>query len=133
MFGLILQALFAAAGLWLATRFVPGISADSWQTLFLAAVLLGVVNAIVRPVLVLLTLPITILTLGLFLLIINGLMLQLVDLFLDGFRVQGLIAAILGSIVVGLTSWVGSWFVGSRCWPRALDAGTNGEQPGSRP
>jgi putative membrane protein len=114
MFGLILQALFAAAGLWLATRFVPGISANSGQTLLLAAILLGAVNAIVRPILVILTLPITILTLGLFFLIINGLMLQLVAYIIDGFQVQGLIAAVIGSIVVGLTSWVGSWVVGSR-------------------
>jgi len=75
---------------------------------------LGIVNAIVRPVLIILTLPFTIITLGLFLLVINGLMLELVAFFLHGFHVHGLFAAILGSIVVGLTGWVGSWFIGSQ-------------------
>ena len=114
MIGFILRALIAALGLWLASRIVPGIEAYSWQSLLAAAFLLGIVNAIVRPILILLTLPFTIITLGLFLLVINGLMLELVSVFLHGFQVHGLIAAMLGSIVVGITGWVGSWFIGSR-------------------
>jgi putative membrane protein len=113
MIGFILRALIAAVGLWIAAKIVPGIGVDSWRTLLFAALLLGVVNAIVRPILILLTLPFTIITLGLFLLVINGLMLELVAFFLRDFHVHGLIAAILGSIVVGLTGWVGSWFIGS--------------------
>jgi putative membrane protein len=113
MIGFILRALIAALGLWLASKIVPGIEAHSWQSLLAAAFLLGIVNAIVRPILILLTLPFTIITLGLFLLVINGLMLELVALFLHGFQVHGLLAAMLGSIVVGLTGWVGSWFIGS--------------------
>lgn len=112
MIGFILRALIAAVGLWIAAKIVPGIAVDSWRTLLFAALLLGVVNAIVRPILILLTLPFTIITLGLFLLVINGLMLELVAFFLHGFHVHGLIAAIFGSIVVGLTGWVGSWFIG---------------------
>ena len=114
MIGFIIRALICAVGLWIATKIVPGIAADSWPTLLFAAVLLGLVNAIVRPILILLTLPFTIITLGLFLFVINGLMLELVAVFLHGFHVHGLVAAILGSIVVGLTSWVGSSFIGSR-------------------
>jgi len=112
MIGFILRALIAAVGLWIAAKIVPGIGVDSWGTLLFAALLLGLVNAIVRPILIILTLPFTIITLGLFLLVINGLMLELVAFFLHGFYVHGLIAAILGSIVVGLTGWIGSWFVG---------------------
>jgi len=114
MVGFILRALIAAVGLWIAARIVPGIEVDSWWTLLFAALLLGLVNAIVRPILIILTLPFTIITLGLFLLVINGLMLELVAFFLHGFYVHGLIAAILGSIVVGLTGWIGSWFIGPK-------------------
>jgi putative membrane protein len=114
MVGFVLRALIAAVGLWIATKIVPGIGADSATTLLFAAVLLGIVNAIVRPILIILTLPFTIITLGLFLLVINGLMLMLVAVFLHGFHVHGLFAAILGSIVVGLTGWIGSWFIGPK-------------------
>lgn len=114
MVGFILRALIAAVGLWIATKIVPGIGAESWQTLLFAALLLGLVNAIVRPILILLTLPFTIITLGLFLFVINGLMLELVAFFLRDFHVRGLFAAILGSIVVALTGWVGSWFIGPK-------------------
>ena len=112
MVGFIIRVLVTAAGLWLATQIVPGISVHSWKSLLAAALLLGIVNAIIRPILVFLTFPITIVTLGLFLLVINGLMLELVAFFLHGFHVHGLLAAILGAIVVGLTSWVASWFIG---------------------
>ena len=112
MTGFILRWIVGALGLWLASRIVPGIHIRGVETLLLAALLLGLVNAIVRPVVVFLTLPLTLVTLGLFLLVINGLMLELVAFFLHGFYVHGLIAAILGSIVVGLTGWIGSWFVG---------------------
>jgi len=114
MIGFILRALIAALGLWVASKLVHGIRIDSWGSLLAAGLLLGVVNAIVRPLLILLTLPFTIITLGLFLLVINGLMLKLVDFFLGGVHVHGLWAAILGSIVISLTSWVGSWFIGSK-------------------
>jgi putative membrane protein len=113
MIGFIIRAAVCALGLWLASRIVPGVHYDSVASLLWAGLVLGIVNAIVRPILVLLTIPITIITLGLFLLVINGLMLELVALFLHGFQVHGLLAAMLGSIVVGLTGWVGSWFIGS--------------------
>jgi len=112
MIGFIIRALITAGGLWLATQLHIGIYAHSWKSLLGAAVLLGIVNAIIRPSLVVLTFPITIITLGLFLLVINGLMLGLVSLLPIGFHVHGLGSAILGAIVVGLTSWVASWFIG---------------------
>lgn len=113
MIGFLIRAVVTASGLYLASKIVPGIHVTSLSSLAAAAILLGIVNAIVRPILVLLTFPITIITLGLFLLVINGLMLELVAFFIHGVEVRGLWAAILGAVVVGLTSWVASWFVGS--------------------
>jgi putative membrane protein len=112
MVGFLIRAAVVAVGLWVASRIVPGVSLSSNESLIWAALLLGVVNAFVRPILIILTIPITILSLGLFLLVINGLMVELVAYFLDGFQVAGLGTAILVSLVVSLTSWVISWFVG---------------------
>ena len=81
-----------------------------WAALF-AAFLLGIVNAIVRPVLIFFTLPITVLTLGLFLLVINGLMLWLVSGIVRGFHVNGFWGAVLGSILISIVSWVLSRFL----------------------
>jgi putative membrane protein len=103
----LLRALIAALGLWLACVIVPGIDADGIGTLILAALLLGIVNAIVRPVVVLLTLPLTLLTLGLFLLVVNAAMLGLVGALLPGFTVAGFWAAVLGALVTGVVSWAG--------------------------
>ena len=113
MVGFLIRAAVVAIGLWVASRIVPGISFASTESLIWAALLLGVVNSFVRPVLIILTIPITILSLGLFLLVINGLMIELVAHFLSSFHVEGLWPAILTSLVVSLTSWVISWFVGS--------------------
>jgi len=109
----IVRALIAALGLWLASRIVPGVDAPGgWTSLLVAAVLLGVVNAIVRPVVVVLTLPFTVVTLGLFLLVVNAAMLGLVGLMLKGFVVDGLWAGIFGSVVIGVVSWLGHLLIG---------------------
>jgi putative membrane protein len=112
MVGFLIRAAVVGLGLWLASRIVPGVTFASNESLILAALLLGAVNAVVRPILVILTLPITILTLGLFLLVVNGLMVELVAHFLQGFQVDGLGTAILVSLVVSLTSWIVSSLVG---------------------
>lgn len=113
MIRFIVRALIAALGLWLACRIVPGIRAPGgWTSLLIAAVLLGVVNAIVRPVVVVLTLPFTVVTLGLFLLVVNAAMLGLVGWLLRGFVVDGLWAGIFGSVVVGVVSWLGHLLIG---------------------
>ena len=106
------RVLIAALGLWLAAVLLPGVSYAGWLDLLLAALLLGVVNAIVRPVVFLLTLPITILTLGLFLLVVNAAMIGLVALLLPGFTISGLIPGILASIIVGVVSWIGGVVLG---------------------
>jgi putative membrane protein len=109
----IIRALIAALGLWLATQIVPGVDAPGgWTSLLIAAALLGVVNAIVRPVVFVLTLPLTVVTLGLFLLVVNAAMLGLVGLLLRGFVVDGLMAGIFGSVVVGVVSWLGHLLIG---------------------
>ena len=115
----ILRALVAALGLWVASRFVHGITVASIQSLLAAAVLLGVVNALIRPIVIVLTLPFTLITLGLFLLVINAGMLELVAMFLHGFKVHSFVAAILGSIVVSIVSWIGSFFIDSATRKRA--------------
>ena len=112
MQGFLLRAVVSGIGLWLASQIVPGIEFRSTETLIAAALLLGIVNAFVRPILVILTFPITLLTLGLFLLIINGLMIELVAFFLKGFVVSGFWPAFFAAIIVSLTSWVMSAWIG---------------------
>lgn len=103
----IIKIIIAAVGLWLASAIVPGIDYGSWTTLLLAGLLLGIVNAIVRPIVTILTLPITLLTLGLFLLVINAAMIGLVGWLLNDFTVAGFWPAIFAAIVTGAVSWVG--------------------------
>jgi putative membrane protein len=112
--GFAVRTLIAALGLWIASVVVPGVYFRGTGTLLFAAVLLGLVNAVVRPLVILFTLPIAVLTLGAFLLLINAAMLGLVALLLDGFRLDGFFPALFGSLVVSFTGWVASWYVGPR-------------------
>ena len=114
MAGFILRGLIAALGLWAATEMLSGISIDSAFTLVLAGLLLGVVNAIVRPFALLLSLPALLLTLGLFLLVVNAAMLGLVALMLPGFKIAGFWTAVGAALIVSIVSWIGSWFMGPR-------------------
>ena len=97
--------LALAAGLAAAAYVLPGIHIDSWQALAVAALVLGFVNAIVRPILLVLTLPITLLTLGLFYLVVNGVAFGLTAYAVPGFRLDGFGWAILGALVTSLLSW----------------------------
>jgi putative membrane protein len=103
----LIRAVFAAAGLWLADFVLRGVRIDSVATLVIAALLLGVINAFVRPVVTILTLPITLVTLGLFLLVVNAMMIGLVALLLAGFHVNGLVPGVGAAIITGLVSWIG--------------------------
>ena len=114
MLGFLLRLLVGAFGLWLASEWVPGIVVNGTWTLLGAALLLGIVNAVVRPILVILTLPITVVTLGLFLLVINAATLGLVAWMLDNFSIAGFWPAVFGAIIVSLTGWVASYFIGPR-------------------
>jgi putative membrane protein len=100
------HTFITAFALWIATELVRGIEVRGVLSLFLAALVFGLVNAFVRPVAVLLSLPLTILTLGLFLLVVNAAMLGLAALLVPGFRVESFGAALLGSIVVSVVSWI---------------------------
>jgi len=113
MTGFILRCVIVALGLWLATKILPGLQFDTAGTLLAAALLLGIVNAIIRPIAVILTLPLTLVTLGLFLIVINAGMLGLVALMLSGFAVSSFWTAIAGSLIVSLTSWIASGLIGN--------------------
>ena len=114
MIGFLVRAAVVALGLWLATLWVNGVTIDSPSTLILAGILLGIVNSVVRPIAILLTLPMTILTLGLFLPVINAAMLALVAWILPGMRIAGFWAAFWSAFLVSLTSMVGSWLIGPK-------------------
>src|SRR5262245_6133163 len=108
----IVRAIFAAVGLAIAAHLVRGVGYDNIGSLIAAAVLLGVVNAFVRPAVFVLTLPLTIISLGLFLLVVNAAMIGLVAVLLGGFHVDGLIPGVLAAIVTGVTSWLGGLVLG---------------------
>ena len=112
MKGFFFRLVITGLGLWVAETIVPGVQIDGWGNLAVAALLLGVVNAVIRPIILILTLPLTVLTLGFFILVVNGISVALVAWLMPGFTLSGLWAAILASIVVGLTSWFASAFVG---------------------
>jgi putative membrane protein len=112
MTGIVLRIVFVALGLWLAAEIFPGLRFDGPATLFAAALLLGIVNAIVRPIAIVLTLPLTLITLGLFLLVVNAGMLGLVALMLRGFQISGFWTAVGASLVVSAISWAASGLIG---------------------
>jgi putative membrane protein len=114
MRGFLLRVVIVAAGLWVASKLIPGVEiTDGWSLLW-AALVLGIINALVRPVVIIMTLPLTILTLGLFLLIINAAMLSLVAWMLDGVTVAGFWSAFFGAIVISLTGWIANGFIGDQ-------------------
>ena len=106
MVGFLFRAALSMVGLWIATRLVNGISIDDSRTLVLAGLVLGIVNAIVRPLAVILTFPLTLLTLGFFLMVVNAGMLGLTAWLLRGFHVDSFAAALLASLVVSVTGWI---------------------------
>jgi putative membrane protein len=115
----ILRCLVVAVGFWVAAQLLRGhgVYIQGWKTLLAASVLLGIVNGLVRPIVTLLTLPITILTLGLFLLVVNGLMVLLVGWLLHQFhdyhyRIDGLMPAIFTTVIIWLVSLVGNMVIG---------------------
>ena len=112
MSGIVLRTLITMLGLYLASALVSGVSISGAGTFILAALLLGLVNAVVRPILILLTFPVTVVTLGLFLFVINAAMFGLVASFLNQFVVAGFWSAVFGAIVVSITSTIASWYIG---------------------
>lgn len=113
MIGILLRAAITALALWVASQLLPGIHFETTGKLILAALLLGLVNALVRPIAFVLTLPITVLTLGLFLLVLNAAMIGLVALVVPGFTISGFWTAVGAAIIVALVSWAASTVIGN--------------------
>lgn len=114
MKGFIARTFITAFGLWIADTLLPGIRFDGVVSLWLSAFLLGVVNAVVRPLVVLLTLPITFLSLGLFMLVINGSMLMMVAAFVGSFHIAGLGSAVVASVILGVSGWLANGYIGDQ-------------------
>lgn len=102
----LMRIVLNTVGVLLAARIIPGISVASASAALLAGLALGVVNAIIRPVLIVLTLPFTLLTLGLFIFIVNAACLALVAWLVPGFSVHGFGSALIGSVFITLVSWL---------------------------
>jgi putative membrane protein len=113
MVGFLLRAAISALGLWVASQLLDGLHFTTPGKLLLAAVLLGVVNAFVRPLAFILTLPITVVTLGLFLLVLNAGMVALVAWMVPGFTISSFWTAVAAAIIVGVISWAASGLIGS--------------------
>jgi putative membrane protein len=111
MMVIITRWLIITLAIVLASQFVPGIRVDALSTAVIAACVLGLINMFVRPVLVLLTLPLSILTLGLFYFFINALLLMLVAHMVTGFKIENFFSAFLGSLVISFVSWLANSFI----------------------
>ena len=109
--GLLISLLLNTLALIITAYIVPGFQVDSFTSALLAAIVLGVINTIIKPILLFLTLPLTIVTLGLFIFVVNAIVLRLTSVFVSGFRVDGWMLAILGAIVLSLVSTILSMLV----------------------
>ncbi len=108
---LLLKWALCAAALIAVAYLYPGVHVDGFVAALIAALVLGIVNTLVRPVLVILTLPVTILTLGLFLFVINALMFWFVGSILGGFKVDGFVAALIGSLIYSALTLLINWMI----------------------
>lgn len=111
MIGLILRFLLSAAALGLTVRILPGLHVDGLRPLLISALILGVLNAVIRPVLILLTLPFNILTLGLFTFVVNAAMLGATAYIEKGFHIDGVLDALVGAVLLSVISGVLNWLV----------------------
>lgn len=103
---ILIHLAITAASLWVTTQLISGVTVSTTTALVLAALALGIVNAVVRPILHVLSLPLTFLTLGLFYFVVNGIAFGIAAAVVPGFEVSGLVAAILGALVLGIVSWL---------------------------
>ena len=111
MIVIIIRWLVITAAILLSSVLIPGIRIDSLSTAFIAAGALGLINVFIKPVLIILTLPLNIVTLGLFSFIINAFLLKMVAWFVTGFEVNGFLAALLGALVISLVNWLANRFI----------------------
>lgn len=108
MYSLITRLLINILALLLVAYLIPGISVDGFFSAFIVAILLGLLNIFIKPILILLTLPITLLTLGLFTFVINALLFWFVASFVEGFMVSGFLTALIGTVLYSIASGVGN-------------------------
>ena len=106
MFHILISWIVTTLAILVVTYLIPGVRVSSLGTAIVAAAILGILNALVRPILVVLTLPLTILTLGLFLFVINALMFQLAGALVPGFHVDSFWSALLGSLIVSIVAYI---------------------------
>lgn len=106
MIGIILSLVGNALALLVTTYFVPGVTIENYTTLFLAAISIGIVNAIIKPVLRLISLPITLVTFGIFALVVNAVCFMIAAYFVPGFEIDGFVTAIIGALVMSVASTV---------------------------
>ena len=111
MLVIITRWLIITMAILIASYFVPGIKVDALSTAVVAACVLGLINVFIRPVVVLLTLPLSILTLGLFYFFINAFLLELVSYFVTGFVVRDFFSAFFGSLIISIVSWLANSFI----------------------
>jgi putative membrane protein len=123
MTSFVLHWAVLALALWLTAQVVPGVSVSGWGALAVGSAVLGVVNTIVRPVITVLTLPLTIVTLGLFYLVVNGAAFGLAAALVPGFDVASFFAAVLGALVTGLAAWIAGAVVKPGAGPAASRRG----------
>ena len=111
MIMLLLRWVVNAGALLLVAYLYPGVAIESFFAALVAALVLGLINAVIRPLLVILTLPVTVLTLGLFLFVLNALLFWLAAEIVGGFRVTGFVAALIGSVLYSLITLLTSWLL----------------------
>lgn len=109
--GLLISFLANAAALWVTTYFVPGVTVTDTTTLFLAAISIGLVNTFIRPILRLISLPVTLVTFGIFALIVNAVAFLIAAWFVPGFEIDGFMTAIIGALVMSIASMIINFFV----------------------
>ena len=112
MQGIFIRTLIYMLGLFLASRLILGVYIEGLANFILAALLLGLVNAFIRPLMFFFTLPLTIVTMGLFIFVVNAAMFGLVAAMLDNFQVSGFWSALFGAVIVSITSTIASWYIG---------------------
>lgn len=111
---LLLRWVISAAALFLVTYIVPGVTIESPWNALMAALIIGLINVFIRPILLLLTLPVNMLTLGLFTLVVNAILFWLASTIVEGFTVDGVVAAFLGALAYWLIAWAGNAITGGK-------------------
>ncbi len=114
---LLLRLLFNALGLILIAKYVPGISVEGLYPAIISAFTLGVLNVFIRPILLILTFPITVITIGLFAFVVNALLFYFAASFIDGFAVDGFVYALIGSLFMSIVSTIGNRWINSKSAP----------------